>query len=135
MDCEGFQEALLAAPSAADPGSAGAGHARVCPSCAEFLALNQAIEDALRPGALPAAPSRVRSALYAELERLHPRPRPASWDWRSLLTPPRLAWAAGFAVAAVLALRVAAPSPGPADGFSVQTDYVGYSDGASVTAG
>ncbi|MBI5595590.1 MAG: hypothetical protein HY928_05810 [Elusimicrobia bacterium] len=133
MDCEGFQEALLAAPSAADPGAAGAGHARGCPSCAEFLALNQAIADALGSGALPAAPRRVRGALFAELERLHPRP--ASWDWRALLTPPRLAWAAGLAAAALLAVRVAAPPAGPADGFSAHKAYVAYQDGPAVTAG
>ncbi len=134
MDCEGFQDALLAAPSAADAGPAGAGHARGCSGCAAFLAQTQAIEAALRPGALPVAPRRVRTALFEELRRLHPEPERPGWDWGALLSPPRLAWAAGFAAVLVFAVRVVPPRSGHGDGLSASKVYVAVLEGDAATA-
>lgn len=134
MDCEGFQDALFAARSSAGIGDAEAAHARACGACAAFLAETQLIEEALRPGAFPAAPGRVRAALFEELGRLHPRQERGSWDWRALFVPPRLVGAFALAAAFALMLRLAPRPGGAGDGFSASKAYVAVDAGAIAFA-
>lgn len=86
------------------------------------------------PGALPVAPRRVRTALFEELGRPHPEPVSTGWDWGALLSPPRLAWAAGFAAVLVFAVRVVPPRSGHGDGLSASKVYVAVLEGDAATA-
>lgn len=134
MDCEGFQDALLAAGPSADLGPEGAAHARLCAACAGFLAETQLIAEALRPAAFPPAPRRVRTALFAELRRLHPPRERASWDWRTMLLPPRLVGAVALAAAFALTLYWAPRPRGDGDGLSAAKVYVAVEHGSGASA-
>jgi hypothetical protein len=132
MDCEQFQDSVFSAANAADIGAESAEHARLCESCAAFLADMQAIEDALRPGSVPAAPSRVWGALSQEFRRMHPAQvrdaAPSVWDPRAWLTPARLAWSAGLAAAIVLLVHFAPGKPDRGDGLSARLVYTQHGD-------